>query len=745
MKSTRAGVPATFGAVADRMRDSTGVPLSWIFPARRQNARTRRRGPNLLRAKVEPLERMILLSNFSVTNTNNAGTGSLRAAIIGSNAASGQTNTINFNIAGSGVHTISLQSALPAITTPVVIDATTIPGYTRNPLIELNGSSAGMGSDGLTIAGNASGTVIKGLDIHSFSGVGVEIFASSVVLSANYVGTGVYGGQASPNLGGGVDVRGSNNTIGGVNVLNANGTLSIFNGNVISGNKGAGLAIEGTSNLVEGNFIGVNAEGNDAVGNAAVGIAVVGSSNTIGGTAAGAANVVSGNVWAGISVDGTAAPPVTPYSTSAGPLTLTQTGINEGFSLATFATNFYTLANVGPAGMTFPASGGVLADDGWGYVYKFPSDQNGQNAGNVPRITYGTNLIGMAELNGKVYMVQKTTGSVLQLDDAGNTVGTVVSGLNGPNGLIAVTTPGPLNGHLLVSTDGGRAVYDVDPVAQTKTVLVGLDNGADGMALDPVDNTLYVVENVYGVVGYNLSTNQKNFDSGQFSSSEGMPDGISIGTGNLRQTIIINTNGGNLIQIWTPNPTYHNLIAHLGSRGDLTAVDPYDGTLLLSQSDRIDRLIPPPGSGFAGGPAGTAANNLVEGNLVGLGFNRRTILGNGDGINLAAGTTGNTIGGTAAGQGNISVGNANNGVVGRRSLNDAQQRRGQRVGDRRRREPGRRQRRLGHLVWPRRLGEHGPPESHRQERPERRDGPLGHLGWQQHRGKQHLQQHGPGN
>jgi len=614
---------------------------------------------------VEPLEQIILLSTFPVTNTNNAGLGSLRSAINRSNAATGQINTITFDIAGSGVETLSLQSALPPITTPVVIDATKVPGYTTNPLIELDGSAAGMGSDGLMVAATAAGTIIEGLDIHSFSGVGVDVLANNVVLSANDIGTNVSGQAASPNLGGGVAVRGSNNTIGGINVLNPDGTLKVFSGNVISGNDGAGVAIEGTGNLVEGNFIGVGATGNAAVGNTGDGVVVTGnSSNSVGGTVAGAANVISGNGQNGVSIDNTVAPPVTPYSTSAGPLTLTQFGINEGFSLATFATDFYTKAHVGPAGITFPASGGVLASDGWGFVYKFPTDQNGQNAGSVPRVSYGANLIGLAELNGHVYMVQKSAGEVLELDDSGNSVQTIVSGLNGPNGLIADLVPGPLYGHLLVSTDGGRAVYDVDPVAQTKNLLVNLDNGADGLALEPVTNTLYVVENVYGVVGYNLNTKQKVFDSGQFSSTDGMPDGISIGTGDLRLNLFINTNGGSIIQIYTPNPTVHIAIAHLGSRGDLTAVDPYDGTLLLSQSDQIDRLIPPPGSGFEGGPAGTTTGNRVEGNLIGLGFDHQTLLGNRfTGVFLAAGPTGNTIGGTATGQGNTIVANQVDGVA----------------------------------------------------------------------------------
>ena len=78
--------------------------------------------------------------SFVVINTNDSGAGSLRQAIIDSNATPGVTDTISFNIPGGGVHTITPTIALPAILSPAIIDATTQPGYSGAPLIELNGS-----------------------------------------------------------------------------------------------------------------------------------------------------------------------------------------------------------------------------------------------------------------------------------------------------------------------------------------------------------------------------------------------------------------------------------------------------------------------------------------------------------------------------------------------------------------------------------------------------------------------------
>ncbi len=84
------------------------------------------------------------------------------------------SNTIDFGI-GTGAQTISLLSALPSITVPVLIDGTTQPGYTSAPLIDLDGTSAGSGADGLDLAAGSGGSTIRGLVINNFSGDGISI------------------------------------------------------------------------------------------------------------------------------------------------------------------------------------------------------------------------------------------------------------------------------------------------------------------------------------------------------------------------------------------------------------------------------------------------------------------------------------------------------------------------------------------------------------------------------------------
>ena len=119
------------------------------------------------------MEDRTLLSTLLVTSTADSGAGSLRQAILDSNAATAGANVIDFAIPGQGVQTIAPLSALPPITHAVLIDGFSQPGYTGTPLIELSGNQAGP-VDGLTI--NGSNVTVRGLDIGGFaSGAGVVI------------------------------------------------------------------------------------------------------------------------------------------------------------------------------------------------------------------------------------------------------------------------------------------------------------------------------------------------------------------------------------------------------------------------------------------------------------------------------------------------------------------------------------------------------------------------------------------
>lgn len=232
---------------------------------------------------------------FGVTNTNNAGAGSLRQAIVDANANPGP-DTITFAI-GAGPQTIIPLSPLPAITDAVVIDGTTQPGFSGTPIIEINGSNAG-NTSGFFIAGGNS--TLRGLVINRFAQngqSGVVLGSSGNLLEGNFFGTDLTGSIDLGNSDGVAVTSASNNTIGGT-------TPAAFN--LISGNNDSGVTMRGagsTENRVQGNFIGTNRGGTGALGNAFFGVIInPGSNNVVGGTTAGARNLLSGNGQSGVSL-----------------------------------------------------------------------------------------------------------------------------------------------------------------------------------------------------------------------------------------------------------------------------------------------------------------------------------------------------------------------------------------------------------------------------------------------------------
>lgn len=127
---------------------------------------------------------------YWVTNTNDSGTGSLRAAITSANANQGE-DVINFNI--SVISPIILTTQLPDITEKVTIDGTTQSGYQLySPIISIDGQSqVGIGFN----FKNHSSSVLKGLNIKGFNTTGVRLNnCDSIEVSENVIeGIGNHG------------------------------------------------------------------------------------------------------------------------------------------------------------------------------------------------------------------------------------------------------------------------------------------------------------------------------------------------------------------------------------------------------------------------------------------------------------------------------------------------------------------------------------------------------------------------
>ena len=285
-----------------------------------------------------------------------AGDCTFREAINAANANSG-ADTIAFDIQGAGPHLIAPWMALPLLTDPVTIDGTTDPDFAGHPVVELKGGqltiaggnsivrglAINFGSSGITLSvaghdiveGNFIGTDTTGTDDrgNGFNGVditntgdnriggttpqarnlisgnGSTVFADAIymfgvngtgnVVLGNFIGTDVTGFNRLENFGNGVVIGtdASLNTIGGT-VPGAR--------NVISGSSSTGVQmfnVNTTGNLVQGNFIGTNADGSAPIYNA-VGVALFAPSNTVGGTTISSQNLISGNFVRGVLLRG---------------------------------------------------------------------------------------------------------------------------------------------------------------------------------------------------------------------------------------------------------------------------------------------------------------------------------------------------------------------------------------------------------------------------------------------------------
>lgn len=322
-------------------------------------------------------------ANYLVTNTNDSGASSLRAAITAANAIAGP-HRITFSIAASGVQTIHLLTPLPAIHNQTVIDGTTQTKYDGIPIIEIDGSGLPAFSDGIHFDSNADGSKLTGVAVNRFPSHAIWIdYADACTVSACHVGTNAAGDAASPNGGNGVLVTGNNHLIGGPQFADRN---------VISGNAAAGIRVQGpnTSSVQVGNnYIGTNVAGSAAIPNLGVGLDVFDVAKmVVGGTSEGLRNVISGNGSHGVRIRHTVQP------------SFADGAIIESNTIGLNAAGTAKIAN-GADGLYLATSSALVGDIGLGNVISGNSGRGvyveGPAAGSNE--FYG-NRIGVTPFNG---------------------------------------------------------------------------------------------------------------------------------------------------------------------------------------------------------------------------------------------------------------------------------------------------------------------------------------------------------
>jgi len=253
-------------------------------------------------------------NGLTVTTVADEGPGSLRDAVL---IAKGMPDaqTISFDIPGDGTHAIRIPNNLPVVNDPTHFDGLSQPGATCGP----EGRSLRIGIDGMTTALNGL-TFVNGAAGSSFVGLAIGRTTRNGVYIQN-----LYGGRASLRYisqGRGMqiecnhfgldptgtqdwpieDTEFNRSTYGLFAAVHQSQIGSSGRGNVFA-NASWGLLVQGDTNRVQGNYVGLDLAGT-ARPNRAWGVWVDEGSegNLIGGIGEGEGNTVAFNVRDGIQV-----------------------------------------------------------------------------------------------------------------------------------------------------------------------------------------------------------------------------------------------------------------------------------------------------------------------------------------------------------------------------------------------------------------------------------------------------------
>jgi len=158
-------------------------------------------------------------------------------------------------------------------------------------VVDKGGSDRVGGQNGTTPGGPCTGdcNLISGNNING--GVVIDQAATGSIIQGNFIGTDVTGNKAISN---GVSGGYSEGILSYAAAAMIGGTTPAAR-NVVSGNVGTGIQVGGLFTTVQGNYLGTNAAGTAAVPKSGPGVTVYQADGaTIGGTAPGAGNLISG-------------------------------------------------------------------------------------------------------------------------------------------------------------------------------------------------------------------------------------------------------------------------------------------------------------------------------------------------------------------------------------------------------------------------------------------------------------------
>ena len=522
----------------------------------------------------------------------------------------------------------------------VSIDGGTGTGATNNAIAgnlvgtdESGTLGRGNASDGVALYGEASGNTVGGAGalgntIASSGGNGVRLSGAGATANAvvgNRIGTDVDGTGALDNVASGVLVAGgaSDNEIGG------HGDAGL--GNLISGNGRDGVRLEGadtSGNSVAANRIGTDASGTSALPNDGDGVLIRAGAhdNLVGGPFVGHGNVISGNAFDGVEIQGAG----TDRNTVAGNII----GLAEGTGAA--------LGNGGH---------GVVVADG----------ARDSRIGGDGVALFGNVISGNADSGVLIHGNHGTSGPTSGNLVTGNGIGTDVFGdVARPNGRHGVYIVAGASGNVV----GGANAYLGNHVA---------GNAADGVHVSGATTADNRLEN--NVVGLDRDGASALPNAHDGVVVDGAPGTVIGGAAGLGNTISGNGNDGvEILNAGSDGALVAGNTIGLGTDGETAIGNGRHGVVLYR--DVRDALIGTDGArgapntisgnGAAGvviaGGGGNTRDNTVAGNLVGTDADGRLDRGNRfSGVSIFGGAHDNVVGGAGALR-NVLSGNGIHGV-----------------------------------------------------------------------------------
>jgi hypothetical protein len=655
-----------------------------VFTRRSPRNKTRNATPERpcrFRPTVELLERRELLSTFVVTNTHDDGDGSLRQAILNANKSFGG-DLIRFDISASGIQTISLNSALPAITDQVTIDGYTQAEAMKNTLRNGEGTNANLTveltpatgkaiavglSVGSTATTTASDTVLTGLAMYGFGSAAIEVApgtggkdVTGVQVSGCFLGTDAL---VNPR-GNGAGIRIQNSTgdtIGGIDRVDRN---------LISGNTGIGIHLRAGAdhNVIQNNLVGTDRTGTGkAVANGAQGIFIEGGSgNLVGGPSDNHRNVVSGNAGNGVDISGG------------------DNNVVRGNYIGTDVSGNGALGNTMNGVVVNSASntvvrGNVIGANGKDFNFFMGGIVIGMDGTNAAGTVVAGNFIGVGA-DGATKLGKHTNGVLLLGRHVNTTIGgttaadrNVISGNDDGIVMLAGSNVTIQGNYIGTNAAGSAAVPNANDgvrVRGSDVTIGGTANGAGnvisgngGNGISALGSTL-IQGNSLGV-GADGSTQIGN-QRGIFVDNPGA-GAVTIGgaaagarnviSGNALYGIdLFNVNGGGVVQ--------GNFIGT--DAGGSVAVGNGKNGVQINGGRNIQvfgNVISGNGAGSAGGVnVDGATDTRVAGNLIGLNALGTAAVPNGlYGVRVRSGDN-TTIGGTTAADRNVISGNTGSGI-----------------------------------------------------------------------------------